>query len=298
MEGSGAPRYALEGFPQHDAKLQAAVRLVPECDDALGLVLGGSFAEGIADVFSDVDLKVVVDAERVPAAMEWRDARLVDGCGSAVARFSGEHVGLPGLLIVLYDDLVHVDFQVMSTEEAAVLSALPHVVLWTRGEALARALEEAPAPAGRVDAAWFEARMWTWLWYTQTKVLRGELYEAADAISYMRTNVLFPLLAAARGRRPGGARRVEGLLGELEAPFAATLPSLDRAEAMAALQHVADLYAQLADPLLEADGLAPAEAARRVVRAALADGLGWRPPAMGASPAESSSPRRSAAPDP
>jgi hypothetical protein len=50
---------------------------------------------------------------------------------------------------------------------------------------------------------------------------------------------------------------------------------------MAALQHVADLYAQLADPLLEAEDLAPAEAARRVVRAALADGLGWRPSAEG-----------------
>lgn len=279
MEGSGAPRYALEGFPQHDAKLQAALRLVPECDDALGLVLGGSFAEGIADVFSDVDLKVVVDAERVPAAMEWRDARLVDGCGSAVARFTGEHVGVPGLLIVLYDDLVHVDFQVMSVDEAAVLAGLPHVVLWARGETLARALARAPAPAGGVDAAWFEARMWTWLWYTQTKVLRGELYEAADAITYMRTNVLFPLLAAARGRRPGGARRVESLLGELEAPFAATLPSLDRGETMAALEHVADLYLGLVDPLLAADDRPPAAAARRVVRAALADGLGVRPSA-------------------
>lgn len=281
MKGAGAAGHALEGFPLHDAKLRAALALVPECGDALGLVLGGSFADGTADVFSDVDLKVVVEADRVPAAAAWRDRRLVDGCGRAVARFTGEHVGIPGLLIVLYDDLVHVDFQVMSLEDAALLAGLPHVVLWARGEALENALAGAPVRAAAADVGWFEDRMWTWLWYTQTKILRGELYEAADAINYMRTRVLFSLLAGSRAARPAGARRIEGLLGDLEGSFAGTLASLERAESMAALQRVADLYTRLADPLLEAAGIPPAAGARRVVRAALRRGLAWRPEAGG-----------------
>jgi hypothetical protein len=41
--------------------------------------------------------------------------------------------------------------------------------------------------------------MWTWSWYIQTKVLRGELYEALDGLQYVRDNVLFKLLAMHAG---------------------------------------------------------------------------------------------------
>jgi hypothetical protein len=78
--------------------------------------------------------------------------------------------------------------------------------------------------------------MWTWSWYVQTKVLRGELYEALDGLQYMRDNVLFKVLAMHRGERPAGARRVETRLGEWTQQFADTLPVLTGESMMHALR--------------------------------------------------------------
>ena len=109
-------------------------------------------------------------------------------------------------------------------------------MLWERTADL-----QAPFPNVRpevaADVRWFEARIWTWSWYIQSKVLRGELYEALDGLQYVRDQVLFRLLAFHDERRPAGGRRAEAVVGDHGDAFARTVPkSLDPASVLAALR--------------------------------------------------------------
>ena len=109
---------------------------------------------------------------------------------------------------MLYDDLVHVDFDVLSSTDVGEHNqGLPVVVLWER-DGLSASLPGTYRPDIGTELRWMEARMWTWSWYIQTKIIRGELYEALDGLQYVRNQVLFHLVAFERRVRPAGARRM------------------------------------------------------------------------------------------
>jgi predicted nucleotidyltransferase len=266
----------FDRFPRHRAKAEAACRAALADADIVAMVVTGSFATGDADELSDVDLRVYVR----PGAVEGVVAGVPDlaaAGGRVVALFVAEHLGIPTLTIVLYDDLVHVDFDVVAADRAAEHNdGLPAVVLWER-EPISDALPGTYAPEVAAGLRWLEARIWTWSWYIQSKVLRGELYEALDGLQYVRDQVLFRLLAFHGDRRPAGGRRAEAAVGEHRDPFARTVPtSLDPTSFLAALREEIDLYRRLADPLLERHGIQTAEA-RTVVLRALDLGLDWTP---------------------
>jgi len=178
------------------------------------MAVTGSFATGNADEVSDVDLRVYARSGAVETVVA-RVPELAAACGPVVALFVADHLGIPTLTIVLYDDLVHVDFDVISVDRAAEHNqALPAVVLWER-DPISAALPGRYESDVAVDARWMEARIWTWSWYIQSKVLRGELYEALDGLQYVRDQVLFRLLALGRGDRPSGGRRAEVAVGPM-----------------------------------------------------------------------------------
>lgn len=266
----------FDRFPRHRAKAEAASRAAFADPDVVAMVVTGSFATGGADELSDVDLRVYVR----PDAVEGVVARIPDlaaAGGPVVALFLAEHLGIPTLTIVLYDDLVHVDFDVIAADRAAEHNdGLPAVVLWER-EPISGALPGTYAPEVAAGVGWLEARIWTWSWYIQSKILRGELYEALDGLQYVRDQVLFRLLAFHGERRPAGGRRAEAVVGDHGDAFARTVPtSLDPASVLAALRAEIDLYRRLADPLLERHGIETAEARTGVLRA-LDLGLDWTP---------------------
>ena len=267
---------SFDRFPRHRAKAEAGCRAALADPDIVAMVVTGSFATGGADELSDVDLRVYVR----PDAVEGVVARIPDlaaAAGRVVALFVAEHLGIPTLTIVLYDDLVHVDFDVVAADRAAEHNdGLPAVVLWER-EPISDALPGTYAPEVAAGVRWLEARIWTWSWYIQSKVLRGELYEALDGLQYVRDQVLFRLLAFHGELRPAGGRRAEAMVGQDGDAFARTVPtSLDPALVLAALREEIDLYRRLADPLLERHGVETAEA-RTVVLRALDLGLDWTP---------------------
>lgn len=267
---------STEALPLHRAKLEALAFASLDDPDFVGMTIKGSFALDIADDFSDLDLSFVVRDERVEDAQR-RRMKVVEAPGPPVASFTGEHVGLPQLLIVLYDDLVHADFLYVALSDfPSNEELLPCRVIWEHDGLLSDRLENAPSPSPHIDVEWLEARMWTWVWYTQTKILRGEVYEALNSLQLMRSWVLFPLLAVTRGQRPGGSRRAEQLVGDLKEDFAVTVATLDRAATMKALQKTVDLYLQLADPILEREGVDKAHRAREVTFAALQQGLDFK----------------------
>jgi hypothetical protein len=242
----------------------------------LGMLLGGSFASGEADEYSDLDMQLVVEDGQVEQLVR-RLRTLADQAGRVVAAFSAEHVGLPHMLIVLYEDLVHADFEPLEISRVGPRNAgMSTHVLWERDPAVSASLggegtKEDPAAA----LVWLENRIWTWSWYVQTKILRGELYDALRGLQEIRDTVLFRLLAIHRDERPNSARRAEGRVGPWKHQFAATIPALGRASAMDALRSSIRLYLDLADPLQRTFGIQPADRARAVALQALDKGLTW-----------------------
>jgi hypothetical protein len=182
------------------------------------------------------------------------------------------------MLIVLYQDLIHADFEPVGVSRVASRNAgLASHVLWERDGIVSSSLPATYEENPVADLRWIEDRMWTWSWYVQTKVLRGELYEALDGLQYLRDNVLFKILALRREERPSAARRVEARTGVWTDQFADTVPVLSRESTMKALQATVGLYQELADPLLDRYGLDIRAEARRAVLVALDAGLGWNP---------------------
>jgi hypothetical protein len=248
----------------------------------LGMLIGGSFASGEADIYSDLDMQFVFEDEAGKATAE-QLRRMAESAGPAVASFFAEHVGLPHMLIVLYRDLIHADFEPVTVGRVGSRNAgLATHILWEREDIVSSALPATYEQDHAADLRWIEDRMWTWSWYVQTKVLRGELYEALDGLQYMRDSVLFKLLAMHREERPNAARRVEARTGVWTREFADTVPVLSRESMMKALQATMGLYQTLADPLLDRYGLEIGEAARTAVLEALEAGLAWNPPELSA----------------
>jgi hypothetical protein len=268
---------AFDRLPRHRFKAEAACRAALADPDVVGMAVTGSFATGIADEVSDVDLRLYARSGTVEPVVA-RVPELAAACGRVTALFVAEHLGIPTLTIVLFDDLVHVDFDVVSVDRAAEHNeGLPAVVLWER-EPISAALPGTYGPDFAADLRWMEARIWTWSWYIQSKVLRGELYEALDGLQYVRDQVLFRLLAFGRGDRPAGGRRAEAVVGDHADVFARTVPiALERAAFLEALRLEIDLYRLLADPLLVRHGVDLAIEARAVILRALKLGLDWTP---------------------
>jgi predicted nucleotidyltransferase len=261
-------------LPLHKRRLEAASRVAMKDSEVLGMLIGGSFASGEADDYSDLDMQLVVKEAVEQLVPKLRS--MADEAGPVVAAFFAEHVGLPHMLIVLYEDLVHADFEPVRISDVGTRNAgLSTHVLWERDRAISTALDARYEEDRAVELAWLEDRVWTWSWYVQTKILRGELYEALGGLQDIRDRVLFRLLAMHRDERPSSARRVESRLGPWKETFAATVPTLTQESTMDALKASIHLYVDLADSLQKRHGVQPAEQARVVVLRALKAGLAW-----------------------
>jgi len=181
------------------------------------------------------------------------------------------------MLIVLYEDLVHADFEPIQISEIGSRNAgLATHLLWERDHGLSTAVGAKYEEDQSAELAWLEDRIWTWGWYVQTKVLRGELYEAIGGLQYIRDRVLFRLLAMLREERPSSARRAESRVGPWTEKFAATVPRLTQESTMNALKSSIHLYVELTDLLHKKFSIEPADQARSAVLHALEQGLTWR----------------------
>ncbi|HEY6079069.1 MAG TPA: nucleotidyltransferase domain-containing protein [Polyangiaceae bacterium] len=217
-------------------RLQRDARLV-------GVAAGGSYLTNSMDEHSDLDLVIAVEPADYEAVLRARTT-IAGSLGQLLAAFTGEHVGEPRLLVCLYGEpLLHVDLKFVSLEDIADRVEDP-AILWQRSGRISDALEGTayyPTP----DAAWIEARFWTWVHYGATKIARGELFEALSLLGYLRSEVLGPLGLLRAGARPSGVRRVERLAPDLAAKLALTVASHDARSCAQALRATVDLYRSL-----------------------------------------------------
>lgn len=229
----------------------------------VGVTAAGSFLTGEMDEFSDVDLVVVTEPHKQDALMRER-IDIAKRLGRLLAAFSGEHVGEPRVFICLYDEpLLHVDLKFVALDQVHLRVEEP-AVLWEREGRITAALAQGEARFPQPDPEWIEARFWTWVHYGAGKIGRGELFEAIDFISFIRSSVLGPLALRRAGARPQGVRRIETHDGAFAAALEATVPRYDARDCLRALQACVALYRELrsAAPAHAAEAAASAYVAR------------------------------------
>ena len=211
----------------------------------LGVAVGGSFLLDEIDEYSDLDLVIYIQPQHYQAVLTERPA-IVQKLGALLESFTGEHVGEPRLLICLFGSpLLHVDFKFVSLDDIADKVENP-IVLWEREDVISSQINLRPPDFPRPDKVWIEKRFWTWVHYTATKIGRGELFEAVEAIGFMRANVFGPILLEKRGARPQGLRKLEYHVSQEELKtLKKTLAMYDARDYLRALQESVKLYRAL-----------------------------------------------------
>lgn len=218
----------------------------------VGLGASGSLAGGGVDAWSDLDLVVTCGVAPGPLDRRWA-ARAVESLGRTLTSFPATHLGLPNLLIFFLE----IDGQVVKIDvDLEGASALGPGVFG--GLVLRHPARRVPPPPddkapARIEACWAdepvdrERKFAGWIWYTYTKIARGELHEAADSLGVMRLRALLPSLHDLHGLPREGFRRVEQRLppADLARLRDTWARSLERGELLRALFALAAFFAEV-----------------------------------------------------
>jgi hypothetical protein len=209
-----------------------------------GVAIGGSYLSGRMDDYSDLDLVLAVAADRWEPPRQTLE-RIARSLGTLVWSFSGEHVGVPSMLICLYAPIpLHVDLKFLLPSHLEKRVEEP-VVLWDRRGALRAALSVGKASYPEPDPQWIEDRFWAWIHYMSTKIGRGELFEAIEGLSFLRERVLGPLALLRSHAQPNGVRHLERDAPEYASGVRGTIARYDRADIIRATDDCIALYRRL-----------------------------------------------------
>lgn len=232
-------------LPSAHARFLERALAVLEADPRIfGVAAGGSYLSGRMDEWSDLDLLLGVEDAAHAEVMRDRPA-IAGALGPLLNAFGAEHVGEPRMLICLYGPpLLHVDLKFLRAAEFATRVERPAILL-DRGGRLAAALDGGEERYPTPEPQWLEDRVWTWVHYGATKIGRGELFEAQDTLSWLRTQVLGPLALLEAGARPAGVRRLELHHPEFARAMERTLSGHGALDYLRALRAAADLYREL-----------------------------------------------------
>jgi predicted nucleotidyltransferase len=247
---------SFDRFPDHRKIAENILKLLRQDERVLGVYLSGSFAHGKPDQYSDLDFYILV-------AMENRDrikknhAKLRANVGELLSDFPATHMSDPNQIIALYKAKypVHVDYQYRTPEELIPRKKDCDVlVFWDRSGALKAwkkkcvEVRETYAPT-QESLQYLEDRFWTWCIYADSKIRRGELWEARDMIEYLRNNVIVRLLTYSERLPFEGNRRIENKFSvETVSALQSTLQKGHSPKGYSkALLELASLYVQLID---------------------------------------------------
>ena len=256
----------LRGPRGHRELLERAVACLREDARVVGLVVGGSIAQGAADSYSDVDLYVVVRDQMFDEVIAERDA-IVERVGSPLFAFDVDPApGGSTDRIVVYEGPegfpIKFDFMYLKESDlgpAQRWSGCP-VLEDTDGRVRAVVAQSEgltptlPSPEALLE---LNQKFWIWCWYVFGKIVRGELWEALDGLHDIRSLALVPLLDQAAGRSHEGHRRLESKLDPATASrLEATLSPLEPEALYAALRAEVELLRVLRAAVAVRYGLA------------------------------------------
>ncbi len=252
----------LAALPEaHRAFAERAVRSLASDARTLAVAGAGSWATGGLDEFSDLDLVVVVEAAAREDLVREAPA-LAARLGDLLVGFSGEHVGVPNLLICLYAPwTLHVDLKFATLDELRQRVENP-VVLFDRFGALEELIRSTSPRCTAPDLQWIEDRFWVWIHYAASKLARGERLECLDALAFLRAHVLSPLAALRSGQPTRGNRRIEERARAELPALLRTVARHDARECVAALEAAQGLYLELREAHAECRDLVRRERAQ------------------------------------
>lgn len=231
----------------HRVFAEAAIPKLKNDPRILGVAVGGSYLQGEIDEFSDLDLVVFIDPPHYDEVLLDR-TNIVQKIGPLLESFTGEHVREPRLLICLYGPpLLHVDFKFVSLDDIQDKVENPDI-LWERNDLISSQINLRQAEFPKPDPSWIEKRFWTWIHYAAAKIGRGEIFEAMEAIGFLRVNVIGPLVLSKYGARPQGLRKIEfhASLTELQ-KLDKTVVLNDPRDCLRGLREVVTFYHTLRD---------------------------------------------------
>lgn len=249
-------RTAFEAFPDHWRIASRAIELLAPDERVSGLFLSGSFAKGKPDRWSDIDFYIIAKSDSSVEEVISHQDKLIREVADVATLFPATHLGDPHQVIVFYraNEPIHVDYQyrklgwlVPRRRDSNVMILLDRsgdLARWR--EACRMAPEESSVTSEQLQ--YLEVRFWGWCWYAHTKIERGELWEARDALEYLRSNVLVPL-AHYEGQVLEGNRRLERKLApDLQNLLASTIPESHSAGSYGqALARIVAAYMELFD---------------------------------------------------
>ncbi len=191
----------------HKEFVENIIEKVKSDPTIVGLAIGGSWIDNQIDEFSDLDFILITD--QLVSDDFNKMYNYAKQFGSLLNAFTGEHIGEKRLLICMYDNpLIHVDIKFILIEDLKHRVEDP-IILWDRDGSVKRIIETTTSEWPAVNFQWIENRFWTWIHYTASKLGRGEYFEALDCLSFLRMNVLSPLLQIKNRQKPRGLRKIE-----------------------------------------------------------------------------------------
>ncbi|QGY42239.1 nucleotidyltransferase domain-containing protein [Maribellus comscasis] len=243
---------------------EKAVEKLKTDPQVLGLAAGGSYITNELDEFSDLDL-VLITKEKISGQKE-KMLEYASKMGQFIDGFTGEHVGEPRVLICLFDNpLLHVDIKFVTAEEFKERVENP-VILWERENTLSQIIKTTEASWPKLDFQWIEDRFWIWVHYITLKIGRGEYFEALDSISYLRMNVISPLLQIKNNQLPKGMRKVEFNFEKADFNnLKKTVPEYEISSIIRSLEKEIELYNELRKKLYPGDVVLKNELQKKVM---------------------------------
>ncbi len=225
----------------HQEFIGRAVNILKQDSRICAIALCGSYTTGNMDEYSDLDFMLAIEPESFGQMLDERQT-IAAKLGNLLSAFSGDHIGVPDLLICLYDaPLLHVDFNFISYDKAGHRFD-GSAIIYDRDGCLTANYRNIDPIHSTLDPQWLEDRFWVWVHYTALKIGRGELFEALDAISFLRTTVIGPLLHVKNGGQPRGVRRLESIAPEYMPQLIKTVPVYDACSCIKALKAEIGLY--------------------------------------------------------
>jgi len=254
-----APEAALP--PNYQATLDRFVAACRADERVAAAFLGGSYARGTADAYSDLDLGLITTDAAYADFFAKREAFIwALGVPLFLEDWNGSGVDM---LFFIFPDGVEGELALGRESHFAHIHAGPYRVLLDKGGILANAVFPVPEPT--VDPAAQRTtihRQIYWFWHDLshhfiTPLARGELWGAYGYLEEMRrTCVNLARLRQNSAAALDGYEKVEYALpvGQL-APLASTVCPLERGAMCKAAGLIVDFYRELASELAQVHGV-------------------------------------------
>ena len=210
----------------------------------LGVALGGAYARGTLDEYSDLEFIIAVNPPDFAAVMSEKE-EIAASIGNLLAAFPATHIQKPDFLICMYSDpVMHVDLNFYPLDKVGDRME-ETVIQYEQKTLLSDEYAKTEVRIPEQNLQWYEDRFWIWVHYIANKIGRDELFDAIEGLSFLRKQVLGPMILVKNGFPPLGVREIERNCPAEMPRLVNTLATHDRKGCLRALKAATDLYIYL-----------------------------------------------------